>query len=212
MFDCPQCDAIVSMGVSIGTAIGVAAFFRYKVKPKIESVFEENRLSNYDFLFNGIEDFDFIVERFYFILERDFGPVTEARENMFTVPSLTNYSSIDTSSISAVFTPSTYFKQIEQSELKKIYDDLEHSYHKFKEGINSYQLYIEVKLLHNVSLYYWITLYWMKYILTGYNMPTYWKKRPKYASSIIDFVEKDSQIRNIRSVGDFITKWMVLLT
>ena len=199
-------DTIVSIIVTIIASGLIAAYFRLGVKPKIEIVFEKNRLANFMFVFNEIQEFDSQVEVFYVVLEREFGPVTPARKMLFSESATIDLSHGD-ETISGERTFREFRHLINESGLKQTYTNLENCYKKYLNGEQTYQIYIESELLHSVERYYWITLHWMNHILNGNNLPILWESRLKHAMSIIDYIESDPKIKMIQSASGFVTKW-----
>lgn len=214
MYDSVQLDTIVVSSIISGIiAITVAAYFRFIVKPKIETVFEDNRKTNFHFLFNEIEDFDRGFETFYTIAETRFGLLTKDRESLFPSWPVSIHtddeapSKVPIEELEKIKNQLQEVERIKKDELGPLHDGLNKHYDKFLKNYALYRTYVQETLLSDVSFYYYITLNWMVWVLKGHNYWSMLDTRRKYAFKIIKFTENDSVDNSISSISDFVTKW-----
>lgn len=192
-------------------AILIAWYFRFKVKPKFEIVYNYNRNANFVLIFNNIEIFDWTFETFYIIYERRLGLLTREREDI--VPRIPFTSS--GSGNQAISPVNLREWQTITNELTSVRQDLlqdverMREYHRnFLKDYHIFQNYFHDKFLRDIHVYYFSTIHYCEWLLQGHNYARMADDRKRRSEGIIKYLEEDKSIDKADpNIKKFIEKW-----
>ncbi len=203
-------NVLVSLGLSSLVGISIAVFFRYKVKPKFEIIFDDNRQSNLNLIFNGLQWFDADFESFYTIVERDITPLTKYNEEIVPSPKIKPIDELeddDAVDLGTMMRMDKKFLEVKDT-LDSILKRMREQHTKFLKDYHIYLNYLHDDFLRNISKYYFTTTDYCEYVLNKQNYYSIGIDRKKFATKIIAYLEKDSGIeRRENSIEKFISKW-----
>jgi len=202
---------IISAIISGIVAIGVAWYFRFKVKPKFEIVFDDNRQANLRLIFNGLQWFDSEFQSIYEIFERELGELKKEREEIIPRPkfiqekgSEINENVIDLGSMMKM---DKIFAEV-RDNLNPILARMLEQQKTFLRDYHIFLNYLHDSFLREINNYYFTTIYYTKWVLKGNNFYSIGIKRKEHANRIIKYLEEDKTINKTeKSLGEFISKW-----
>ena len=203
--------AILTSGV---IAYGIAWYFRFKSKSKIEVVFEDNRQQSFLYLFTNLADFDSYFGSFYDIFEKDVMELKgKDREIIRVSPIMSSIYASMTEGKPVLVNLSQDFELIRKFEstkknLEPMLEQMRKYYKGFSDSYFSYLNYIHDTFLKDVNRYYSSTIEYTRYVLQGHEYSTYIDSRRKFAHKIIEYVEADETIDKTKeNIAIFIKKW-----
>lgn len=207
-------DVIISTITSGGVAGFIAWFFRYKTKPKVEIVFEDNRKQSFHYLFGNIASFDNYFGSFYEIFEKD---VTELKGSN---KSIVRSSPIMHAFLNALGEKETVIDlgnvdmnlirkfEFTKKNLEPMLESMRTFYKTFSDDYSFYHTYMHDTFLRDVIRYYTSTIEYARWVLQGYDYSTYLGARLQASFKIIHYLENDKSIDNsFVATNEFIKKW-----
>lgn len=203
------------VGISISSIIAgfIAWYFRFKSRPKIEIIYENNRNASFKYLFSNIQLLDDSFEGFYKYFENNVCELKKDLEEIIPQSSILHpiYSEdgiktfyVDLPKRTQLTTDFEYAKDSIESTLNRIREHFK----TFSNDYQTYHNYMEDEFLRDVSSYYNATINYLNFILLGYNYSTYLVTRKYCALKIIKYLENDELIdKTFPTIADFIKKW-----
>lgn len=190
-------DLVLNLAISFIVATSVAAFFRFCVRPKTDTVFDENQQTMLKKLFASIEEFDDEFEACYSFVERCCGPLTPDKEYLFRrkQPSIR---AIDGST-----TSTSYVKAV----LKKRRNNMEYSYDVIIRHNQRAGIYLSEILLDSIVNYCMSTIDWVQAVAYGRSLELALFDRHKHAHEIIAFLKQQSLNDHKFGTVSFVQKW-----
>ena len=190
-------DLVLNLAISFIVATSVAAFFRFCVRPKTDTVFDENQQTMLKKLFASIEEFDDEFEACYSFVERYFGSLTPDKEYLFRrkQPSIR---AIDGST-----TPTSYVKAV----LEKRRVNMEYSYDVIIRHNQRAGIYLSEILLDSIVNYCMSTIDWVQAVAYGRSLELALFDRHKHAREIIAFLKQHSLNDHKFGTVSFVQKW-----
>lgn len=202
---------LISLGLTTLTGVAIAAFFRYKVKPKFEIVFDSNRQSNLRLIFSGLEWFDKEFESFYKIFERDMVELTKDNEEIIPRPKFKPMDELDDGEdvidLGTMMKMDKAFQEVKKC-LEPILKRMSEQHNAFLRDYHIYLNYLHDSFLRDINNYYFTTTYYVEWVLKQQNYYSIGIERKEIAKRLIEYVEKDSSIdKKEQSIENFILKW-----
>ena len=206
---------LIGVVINLGIAVFIAAYFRYRLKPRIEVIFERNERLALELLFSQINifDSDFIHfcnyaqkeidplpkdDRTYVNLDLPIESVIENDEVIRIIPNIKDHPEIKANN--ARF---DYGNKFLKEFLKRAIDQekiiYEHHLKDNKYSDNFFTHFILVYLSSSVSF--------MQGITQNYSHRSFFDRRLEYAKSIITKLKEDELIPKTGSIRDFVDKW-----
>ena len=201
---------VLSLASSLLASAIVAAYFRFLVKPKSEKVFEHNRESNLQRIFNQLRIYDnFNVGQIFDTLEKEFGSLECGKSELInenfkfvTEEELENQEITD-----FVKNRSDEEKLAKLNSISKI-RVLQRFHENFKEDYNIYSQYLHDSFLRDINQYYLNTNLYVEWLLKNHKENSCLDERKNNAENIIKYLKEDRSIdKETKSIKDFIDKW-----
>jgi hypothetical protein len=195
--------------ISSLVAIVVAAYVRFKVKPKHEEVFEHNRTEEIIRIFSTIDLVDLHIGEVFDLFETNLGIMTPDRVTVVPRPEFIQQS--DGSHIATI--------SLEDSKLRREFESLKPRFAYHYEILESYSNafkvdyqrllnHIESNFLGTVSDYIFNTVFFTECLIKDSLLPSLLEKRKHSARKIIDFLNNDKTIpTDDKRIKDFIERW-----
>ena len=207
-------DVIISTITSGVVAFGIAFYFKYWARPKIEIIFDDNRKESFNSLFSNLASFDSYFQSFYEIFERD---VTELKgSNKQIIPlspimrEILTAKGEKTFRVSLPQVSSSLLQNFEftKRNLEPMLEQMRKLYKAFSDDYSYYHNYMHETFLRDVILYYASTTDYVRWVLQGQDYAVYLASRERSAFKMIWYLEGDKSIdKSFPNVMDFITKW-----
>jgi len=194
------------------TGYRVAWYFRHKVKPKHEILFENNQNSTILRLFSLIELFDSNFRSFYEIFETRLGELKTDQEEIIPSP----FVFLPLEELKEEKPPKiTFGMHLKKSkEFETLKENLSPTLKRMREYHNNFlkeysffMNYLDDIFLRYVNNYFFTTTYYSEWVLKGYNYSSIGQDRKKYAEIIIKYLKDNKFSLDNPRVKEFITKW-----
>ena len=199
---------LVNAVLSIVVALGVGLYIRFKVKPKREIVFEDNRKDNVNRVCNILNFFDSSFEHVYKGFEVEFGDLTKKMENI--IPKLEFRREND-----EYVAELDFVDQIKKEEtLKKLKNQYERTLETMEEQTKIF--YDDIPIFHNylhnsflidISSYMTTTVHYSQELMNGHNYVGIGLMRLKFYKKIKLYLQNDKSIKENKGVKEFISRW-----
>lgn len=205
---------IISTITSGAIAVGIAWYFRFRAKPKIEVVFEDNRKSSFHYLFSNLASFDSYFGSFYEIFEKD---VTELRGSDKAIVrsspimrSFLNSSGETETIINLGNVDMDLIRRFEftKKNLEPMLENMRRFYKTFSDDYTEYHKHMHDTFLRDVIRYYNSTIEYARWVLQGEDYSVHMASRLQSAFKIIHYLEKDKSIdKSFEPTKEFLKKW-----
>lgn len=211
-WDTTNISTIISTITSGVLAFGIALYFRYRVKPKFEIIYDSNRQANINLIFNGLNYLDSEFESFYTIIENELGELTKEREEI--IPSLKVKpkdewieNDPDISDFGIIIKMTEKYDGIRKNLAPMLTIMREH-HKKFLQDYHINLNYLHDSFLRDVNSYYITTTYYAELLLQCQNYYSIGIKRKSEADKIIEYVNADGSVdKTPDGIREFIYKW-----
>ena len=199
---------VLSSLISGVIAITIAWFFRFKVKPKREIVFEDNRKDNVNRVCNILNFFDSSFERVYKGFEEEFQDLTKDMENIIPKPELRRENDeyvVELDFVDQMKKKETLKKL--KSQYERTLETMEKQTKMFYDDISIFHNYLHNSFLIEIGNYMNATLHYSQELLNGQNYVGIGMMRLKHYKKIKSYLQNDKSIRENKGVKEFISRW-----
>ena len=134
-----QVPSLYAIIISIGTSAAIAAFFKYRVKPKIEVIFEQNLENQLYYVFNSVEEIDRIFDLIKTITDKGQTHEIKTQIEIQKKQCTAIYERISMDQTKQIYFNSMFFQQI-QFYIWATMDYIEYTDHHYRELMGDREL------------------------------------------------------------------------
>ena len=160
-----------------GISFGLGMWIRYRAKPKIEKIFDDNREYISSLLFTNVNDFDTRFKSFCDLLKKIIGKSEYSKcmekERIVQISS-----------------------DKDEEVLKMWYDSMKEQFKTLVDNQSLYRIYVQQTLLDNVNSYCKDGLFWAVWVIQGRSYSSTLDEQKKHKRKIIELIDKYSIDKN----------------
>ena len=193
------------------TAYTITWYFRHRVKPKSELLFEKNHIDTMEMIFGSLHWFDYNFKIFYETIEKEMGDLTDEKKEIIPTPKFVPIDQLESGyevvDFGESFKKSKIFVQVKEN-LKLQIENMKSISETFSKENSIFMNYVHSSFLRNILHYYWTSLYYADWTLGNAPIQSSLEKRKELAQKIIEYVQKDDLINTYsKMIKEFIDKW-----